>query len=246
MPSQPPRQIVLMYHGIVSPDCGGAEGREIGAGLYDVSLEDFQRQMGLVAQAGGTEKVVLTFDDGEYNNFQNALPVLKEFGFRAYFFVTVNRVGQKGYMGWGELEQLRDSAMIIGSHGLNHQSLTRLSDREVENELRESKRILENNLRITIEDFSVPKGFYHQGIVIKAKEAGYKNVFVSEALLKDDGCIGRVAVKGSWSLGRFEQALRGRRPFGERIFNFSRKTFRCLFGEGGYERVRSVLLRGKR
>ena len=157
-----------MYHGVISDDLPIVHDREPGAGLYDVHLDDFVKQMECLkrrndevttlienTQKVNTRRVILTFDDGEYNHFKNAFRILSEFGYPAYFFVTVDRIGTKGYMGWEELRQLRDAGMIIGSHGLTHQILVHLKDKEIERELTESKEILERNLTINVGDLSV-------------------------------------------------------------------------------------------
>lgn len=246
--------ITLMYHGIISGNAQVPPDREPGAELYDVVVEDFREQMEylknynyLVTTFDNSGKlndpsknVIITFDDGEMNNFKSALPVLKEFGYPAYFFVTVKRIGRPGYMGWEELKRLRDMGMVIGSHGLNHEILIDLNDKKLEQELAESKAILEQHLKINIEDFSVPRGFYNERILEKARQAGYRNIFVSG---KAKGqAISRVAVKGNWTVRRFDQALRGRVPVGEGVFNLAKGTVKRLLASGGYDRVRGGLL----
>lgn len=251
--------VVLMYHGIITTPDSIPNNREAGAALYDVRLEDFRKQMEFLknnscdvqaletenkSSAGSKTKVILTFDDGEINNFHNAFPVLQDYGFAAYFFVTVNRVGKKGYMGWDELKELRDANMIIGSHSLNHEILTNLKESQVEGDLTQSKEILERNLKVNVDSFSVPRGFYNQKILEMAWRVGYKNVFVSGIPdVETPGCIGRVAVKADWSLMRFNQALCQQVPLsekaGEHLKNFAKK----FLGGQIYNDLRTTLLK---
>ena len=247
--------IILMYHGVVSQDVAVPPDRETGAELYDLDVQKFQEQMQFVKEHGypvqtleereslEEREIILTFDDGELNNFQKAFPILRDFNFPAYFFVTVNRIGKKGYMGWEELMELRDSGMVIGSHGLNHQILTGLSNKKVDQELTESKAILENHLKINVDNFSVPRGFYNLKIIELAQGAGYKRVFVSQLQNSADTfCLERVAVKGDWSLKRFELALERKTPPEEVLVNSSKNIIKNIIGGSGYDRLRNFLL----
>ena len=251
--------IVLMYHGIISKTSDVPEGRETGAELYDVSLERFQEQIGFLRShifpvitvedaqmPAGKAKIILTFDDGEMNNIKNALPVLQKFGLPAYFFVTTNRIGKKGYMGWEELKELRDCDMLIGSHGLTHQILTDLKPRALQEELVNSKEILERQLKINVDCFSVPRGVYNGNVIEAAKAAGYKAIFVSETQgVLEESCFARVAVKNNWPLARFERALIGQTPVEEQVGTATKGLLKRILGAVGYDRLRDSLLKKK-
>ncbi len=248
---------VLMYHGIVSEWTALPKGRETGADLYDVNVATFREQMewlktnqynvGLLKgdpNDPDNQQVVLTFDDGEMNNYEKALPVLKKYGFPAYFFIIAKRIGEKGYMGWDELRATHEAGMVIGSHGFSHEILTNLLDSQIEEELCASKRYLENNLNIKIDSFSVPRGFCDNKIVRMAYEAGYKYVFISDRpkALKMD-CLDRMAVKANWPLERFEQAVQGYMPPKEKALKNCKNVIKRIFGERGYDWIRKTLLK---
>ncbi|HBR15660.1 MAG TPA: hypothetical protein DD723_09030 [Candidatus Omnitrophica bacterium] len=245
----------LMYHGIVSAGVATPDDREVGAELYDMPVAHFKAQMEylknrnykVVVNGTGAEMgnhVIITFDDGEMNNFDLAFPVLRGLGFKAYFFIIAARVGRKGYMGMAEMKALHGAGMIIGSHGLSHEILTNLKETQIEEELTASKKYLERNLEIPIEALSVPRGFCNDKIIQMAYTAGYKTVFISERpkRLKVE-CIDRIPVKGHWSLQRFEQALTGNVPWGEKIGEQAKQSAKFILREGGYNWVRSVILK---
>jgi len=250
--------IILMYHGISSGQTITVPNdRETGAELYDVSLDDFKAQMQWLKDKGfapvlfdnfnvnkQANPVSITFDDGEMNNFQYALPVLKEHGCKAYFFIIVKRIGRKGYMGWGELKELHKSGMVIGSHGLSHEILTNLLDSQMEEELRASKQNLEINLGVPIETISIPRGFCNDKVIETAFKLGYKTVFISErpAQLKS-GALSRIAIKSNWSLRRFDLALNGKTPVMEIIGNIIIKILKTLLRESGYNWVRGIIIK---
>lgn len=248
--------LILMYHGIMTDSESLPPNREIGADLYDVSLENFRNQMAWIKERRydittydghiptGQEKIILTFDDGEMNNYTNAFPVLKEYNFPAYFFIIAKRVGKPGYMSWNELKQLKDAGMIIGSHGLSHEILTNLTDTQIEEELRASRKFLINNLETEINSLSIPRGFCNEKIIKIAHSVGYKHVFISERPVDlREICYERMAVKGNWSIQRFEQYVTGAIPLGEKIFIKIKNGFKKILRGGIYNQLRSLIIR---
>ena len=119
------------------------------------------------------EKAVLTFDDGYKDVIDNALPVLKKFGFRGVVFIIVNNIGQSGYMSFDDLRVLKNEGWEIGSHSLTHPDFKILSDELAKKQIVESKKILEDGLNIKIEYFCYPAGRYNETTVNLVKEAGY-------------------------------------------------------------------------
>lgn len=51
-----------------------------------------------------SRSVLITFDDGYYDNFENALPVLKSLDAGALFFVSTSNIGKDAFFFWDELE----------------------------------------------------------------------------------------------------------------------------------------------
>jgi peptidoglycan/xylan/chitin deacetylase (PgdA/CDA1 family) len=253
------QSLVLMYHGIVTEWTSLPEEREAGADLYDVPSGNFHDQLNWLKEQGysvdilnqdrsnaDTRRVILTFDDGEMNNYEQALPILQKFSFPAYFFIIAKRVGRPGYMGWDELRAMRDAGMVIGSHGFSHEILTSLLDTQIEEELSASKKYLERNLDIVVDTISIPRGFCNDKIIQMAYEAGYKNIFISDRPKNlQASCTSRLAVKTGWTLQRFQQALEGTIPFNERALWKIKNMFKSIFGGGVYDWVRRVLLKIK-
>ncbi len=241
--------ITLMYHGILPKGIKSPADREIGAELYDVRVENFREQMNYLhchperSEGSHHNQVILTFDDGEMNNYEAAFPIIKELGFNAYFFIIVKRVGRDGYMGWKELKSLVLAGMTIGSHGLSHEVLTNLKESQIIEELKASKNCLERNLGVPVNSFSMPRGFCNDKIIQMAYEAGYTHIFISE---KPEGlksvCTPRVAVKANWSLKRFQQALEGHVPIGEIIGDAFKNTAKIVLRESGYNFLRKILI----
>jgi peptidoglycan/xylan/chitin deacetylase (PgdA/CDA1 family) len=77
---------------------------------------------------------------------EHGLPILKEFGFTATVFVCSDYIGKTNdwnlkdkknriHMNTNDLHTLQKEGWEIGSHGLSHSSLLRLSDEDLQNEL---------------------------------------------------------------------------------------------------------------
>lgn len=129
--------------------------------------------------------VVCTFDDGYENVFKNALPVLRKYGFTATVYICPDLIGKSN--DWNHKDevnrwhlthemilQLVDSGWEIGSHGLSHMNLRRLSEQELLNNLIDSKKMLE--IYGTIESFCYPYGAFNGFIKDKVSKY-YSNAF---------------------------------------------------------------------
>src|SRR4051794_22484143 len=136
--------------------------------------------------------VLLTFDDGRQDNFDVVLPILREYGIRATFYVCPGLVGKRAafashpdrddaassnlvfdMMGWDVLRELHGSGMCIGSHTTNHVDLTQCPDSQLDREIVESRRVLEGELGAPVNHFSYPWGRFDARVLRKVRSAGY-------------------------------------------------------------------------
>lgn len=221
---------ILAYHSI------GDSVAEAGAHLYCVPVEVFRRQMKYLVGSRelGVGSVELTFDDGDITNYTKAYPTLKEFGMKASFFIIGEWVGSNGYMNWQQIRELKDSGMTIGSHGMTHRILTELNDRDMDYELRESKRLIEDNLGCIIDTLSIPRGFCSAKIMDKTKDIGYKTIFTSD---------NRVVIKADWDMERFIRAVNGRHTVSEKVGGLLKRSSKRLIGAKHYDMLRTRILK---
>ena len=195
---------ILMYHKI------GPRPRRVRLrGLY-LRRDTFVRQLDELHQAGFTtcppaqanvrasvqgapdRRVVLSFDDGFRNVFENALEPLAQKHFHAIQFLVSDCIGQHNE--WdlrdGEApEPLMDAAQVrewlraghrIGSHSLTHPRLTRLSLRDAQEEILGSRKKLEDTFGVAVEDFCYPYGDWNQAVRDLVMEAGYRTACTTE------------------------------------------------------------------
>jgi peptidoglycan/xylan/chitin deacetylase (PgdA/CDA1 family) len=80
-------------------------------------------------------------------------------------------------MSWPDARRLDSDLVEIGSHTCTHPVLSRCSAPEIDHELRESKRVIEQQLRRSISSIAYPHGEptdYDHRVVRAAREAGYR------------------------------------------------------------------------
>ena len=116
---------------------------------------------------------MITFDDGYQDNYVNAFPVMKEFGFKGTIFCVANEIGQKGYLRKEEIKEMAKAGFEFGSHTLSHRDLPNLRRQDKVREINSSKSFLSNELQLNINFFCYPRGLYDRDSVTLVQEAGY-------------------------------------------------------------------------
>jgi len=145
-----------------------------------ISVDDAVAALQSPSGVGGRYFCV-TFDDGFKNGFTNAVPILKDLGVPAAFFISTSYVGldlegnwdqiapfyarswsQYGrffeFLDWDQCRQMVSSGFIIGSHTHSHNRLTAVSPAEAEKEMDLSKRAIEAKLGCPCRHFCCPWG----------------------------------------------------------------------------------------
>lgn len=70
--------------------------------------------------AASPGSVLITFDDSLPSHVEHALPVLRDGGVRAIFFVTPGEIGAAGRLGARDVDALLAAGMHVGAHGYEH------------------------------------------------------------------------------------------------------------------------------
>lgn len=123
-------------------------------------------------------KVEASFDDGSIYDLRMA-DIMYGFGIETTFYIPVN---WKKYLYSKGIEPLKDEHVRelskefeIGSHGINHELLTRV-DKDVQwNEIAGSKKWWKENYKIDVKKFCYPRGYYTEAIKKLVMKAGYES-----------------------------------------------------------------------
>lgn len=114
----------------------------------------------------------ITFDDGYRSVYDRAFLILRRYDFSATVFLTVAQAGSwidsdrsppmcdRTMLSWGEIREMQRYGIDFGAHTLTHPDLTRLSLKQAEREICESKAIIEEALGISVLSFAYPYGRY--------------------------------------------------------------------------------------
>lgn len=249
---------VLMYHAV-----GDERGACVGADAhYAVSSRQFAAHLAQAREAGlrvssvadllrdpaaRARSVAFTFDDGHASNGPAAELIAAQGG-SADFFVNPAHVGTPNYLGWSDLREMARAGMSIQSHGYHHTYLDDLSPKEVDAQLVDSKRAIEDQLGQPVTLFAPPGGRVPPDMRTVAERAGYQAVCSSRVGLWKAG-------DGPWDIARLAvmlstpdvQVLRWIRQDWWELANRRARyavlsSAKRLLGNQGYERLRGRLL----
>ena len=194
----------LGYHS-VAPD---------GPPFLSIPPERFERQLWLLRRMGysagtlpvleelsrgarpGRKHVFLSFDDGYADNYTHALPLLRQYGLTALFFILPLKVDEGGAldwpavrerhdayptvmrsMTWPNVEEMIDAGMEFGSHTLTHPHLPEVGDDdELAQELLDSRRRIADRIG-HCDSLAYPFGSWDGRVALAAARAGYRFAF---------------------------------------------------------------------
>jgi peptidoglycan/xylan/chitin deacetylase (PgdA/CDA1 family) len=184
-PAGPVTVPILLYHRIsdkgrtryfVTVASFRAQMRELhDAGYQTITVT----QLAEVIRAGGylpEKPIILTFDDGFLDVYENAFPILQSYNFQGVAYIITGTLGTRlsyGYMQEEELKELAEAGWEIGSHTISHENLkeTRLG---AEKEIRQSKEELEDKIGMPVRSFSYPYAVANDWIKARVEESGYE------------------------------------------------------------------------
>jgi len=182
---------IITYHKI-------SNHREFGQ--TTISLDVFKSQIRYLSKAGFTsihfkdlfsgkdipsKSIIITFDDGYENIYHNALPVLLENNYKAVIFIVTDFLGKKNswealnfqhnykHLSSEQILELNNYGFEIGSHGKTHRYLPLLKERDLEDELINSKQYLEQIISDPVISFCYPYGRFTKKIKQCVARAGY-------------------------------------------------------------------------
>lgn len=125
-----------------------------------------------------SKSVVITIDDGHRSIYQEAFPILKEFGYPATVFIYSDYINGGG-LTWNEIAQMQASGLInFQPHSKTHSNLALLLEGEkefqysqrIEAEVNKSKQRLQDRIDSEIFAFAYPYGDTNHDVINELKK----------------------------------------------------------------------------
>lgn len=167
---------ILMYHSV---------GQSLNS--LSVNVNNFEKQMNFMKKNNyktisfnnlknldkGSKYFILTFDDGYEDVYDNALPIMKKFGFHSTCYFVTDLIGE--YNIWDShldnfnklklmnIEKIRswlNNGMNIGSHTATHDNLTKIDSFKKKVQIEKPKKFFKDIFSINVDNFSYPFGKY--------------------------------------------------------------------------------------
>jgi peptidoglycan/xylan/chitin deacetylase (PgdA/CDA1 family) len=211
---------ILLFHHIMDVDPSNR---------YNISLDTFTTQMKLLKEWGYTsitvstlanvirnggdlpeKPVVISFDDGDIDVYQNAYPIMKQFGFVGTFYIVANRLQAKEFVHTDQLKGMIADGWEIGCHGFAHTDM-KADHNSIETEGLHAKKVLQDALGVTVNSFAYPYGSFDSEVGTHVAIYGYTNaVGLGTSYIHSMYSIfylSREEVRGDYDLSAFAKLL---------------------------------------
>lgn len=236
--SRPAVQIpILMYHEVASHKDTSSRLAVHPASfagqlkyLHEAGFTALTVSEAALALAGDTtllpeRPVAITFDDGFADFHRDALPLLQQYGFTATVFVTTGWIDDAGpntagrrpgrMLCWNQIREAAASGIEIGAHSHSHPQLDQIAPRNLREELRRSKALLEDELSSDVPSLAYPFGYSNVRVRRVAHEVGYAHACAVANVIanseKDLFALPRLTIRRSTRPVTFDIIVQGQR-----------------------------------
>ncbi|MGE5223696.1 MAG: polysaccharide deacetylase family protein [Omnitrophica WOR_2 bacterium] len=117
--------------------------------------------------------IVISFDDGNLDIYENAFPIMQEFHFVGVTYIIANRLEARDYVSAKQLKKMIAAGWEVGSHSSAHSDLT-ANHNIVRYEVLQSRLDLEEALGVPVKTFAYPYGLMDPYVVQKVQDYGYR------------------------------------------------------------------------
>jgi peptidoglycan/xylan/chitin deacetylase (PgdA/CDA1 family) len=177
---------ILMYHAIADPPPGApfpalyvpkaefaAEMQALaGRGYHAVTLTQAYEHWTTGAPLP-RRPIVITFDDGYRNVYDNAFALLRARRWPAVLDLEVRFMNKPWGLAQSRIRRLIAARWELASHTIHHQDLTTLGASELTTEVRGSRFLLQRLFHVPVLFFCYPAGRFDAHVVQAVKAAGY-------------------------------------------------------------------------
>ncbi len=164
-----------------------------------VKTDDFERQIKYLIENNYTpifiselenisqinKPIIITFDDGYKNVYEKVWPIIKKYNIKINVFCIVAWLNNDPYLKADMITKMAQSGLVeFQSHGLNHQNLTTLEEKQLINDLKQSQTILREIAHQSVSAYAYPSGQYNAK-VLQIISQYYKYAFTTDGEVND-------------------------------------------------------------
>lgn len=229
---------ILLYHGVsehsspdfrrwvIHPDDFDAHMRYLHEQDYTpLTVSQLVAAIDNASIAAISRPVVITFDDGFADFYENALPILKKYDASATLYIVTRFVGgtsrwlafagegERPMMTWEQVAEVDAQGIECGAHTCTHPQLDIISTKIAWEEIVQSKTVLEQHLGHEVPSFAYPHGYYSRSVRAMVQRAGYASACaVKHAMsVTDDDrfALGRIIISNDTSVSELGVLLEG-------------------------------------
>jgi peptidoglycan/xylan/chitin deacetylase (PgdA/CDA1 family) len=194
---------ILMYHHICADDVTPRSRYEVTARVFRKHMEYLVAHgfhtphLADIAQgrvpSPGRKSIMVTFDDGYMDVYDNALPILKELGLTAVLFIVTDFSRSKNWWDKGvdgsgmellskhHIAEMAGAGIEFGTHTFSHAHLPSLEDQQLSDELTNSLTALQKIVTIQPAAIAYPYGSITERVKAYTRKAGYALGFAAHS-----------------------------------------------------------------
>ncbi len=163
--------------------------------------------------------IVITFDDAWRSAYDIAVPILKEYGFTATFFVYTDFIGGGKALSWNDIKELSNMGFDIQCQTKTHRNLSRPRKNEpfkeyfksLETEIVYPKKLFKKMLNKDCRYLAYPYGETNNLVIAILKKYGYRGAFTlgqeSNPFFIDKYKINRSVIYGDYDIEKFKNYI---------------------------------------
>jgi len=145
--------------------------------------------------------VMLTFDDNDLSQYENAVPVLKQYGFKGVYFIMTVTIGRPKYMSKAQIKELYDDGNVIGSHTWDHHNVKKYEGEDWVTQVEKPAKVLEEITGKKIDNFAYPFGLWNPEALPELDKRGIRMAFILSTKRDENQpllTIRRMIASGFW------------------------------------------------